>query len=143
MTFRPYNTLTAIGVSDRRTNNTGVTINKAYPTRINSSGELDFVNPAIELNSISAIAVAKENIADGAVGEVVTGGKIADITTSANLGDVVYVSKTGSLTNQKPSIGVDSFVAGDMVIQVGVIAKNEDNAALKDLIVNIDIVGQL
>lgn len=143
MTFRPYTKLTAVGVADARSNNTGATINKGQPTRINNSGELDFVNPAIEADAIGTIAVAQEEILDGSSGEVVTDGKIEDIVVSASLGDVVYVSKIGGLTSIQPSIGVGGFVAGDMVIQVGIIAKNEINASLKDLIVNIDTIGQL
>jgi len=143
MTFRPYTSLTATGVSDIRTNNTGATINKGQPTRINTSGELDFVNPAVEADSIGTIAVAQVSILNGLSGAVVAGGKVEDVTVTASLGDVVYVSKIGGLTNQKPSIGIDGFVSGDIVIQVGVIAKNEASPSLKDLIVNIDIVGQL
>ena len=143
MTFRPYNQLTSSGVSDARPNNTGATITKGTPVRINTSGELDFIDVSLEDESINVAGVTTQDILDGANGDFLNSGKIPNITTTASFGDTVYVSKTGTLTSTKPSIGVDSFVSGDLVIQVGVIAKNISNPVLKDLIVNIDIIGQL
>jgi hypothetical protein len=55
----------------------------------------------------------------------------------------MYIDKTGNLTDIKPSIGVNSFIAGDFVISVGVIAKNATNPANKDLVISIDVIGQL
>ena len=57
--------------------------------------------------------------------------------------DVLYVSKTGGVTNVKPSIGVDGFTAGDVIIRLGVVSKNRDNPSNKDLIVNVAIIGVL
>ena len=143
MTFRPYNLLSASSVSDARTNNTGIAFTKGSPVRINASGTLDFVDVSIEGEVINVAGVAREVIPDGTSGQIVTSGKIADISTAASLGDLMYISKTGLLTNIQPSIGVGGFVAGDFVVQVGVVSKNEDNGSLKDLIVSLDIVGQL
>lgn len=143
MTFRPYQELKSVGVEDTRPNNTGVTISKATPIRINGSGELDFVNVSVESEAVNVAGVAGENIGDGSTGDFVSNGKITNISTSANFGDTLYVSKSGGLTATKPSIGVNGFVAGDFVIAVGVIAKNQSNPSNKDLVLNIDIVGQL
>ena len=143
LTYRPYSLLTASGISDTRPNNSGVAILKGTPTRINSSGELDFINVAIEAQSLSVAGCASEDIANATSGVIVTTGKIADITTSASFGDLMYVDKTGNLTNIKPSIGVNSFVSGDFVVSVGVIAKNTSNPILKDLVIMIDVIGQL
>ena len=143
MTYRPYNTFTASGVSDNRPNNTGVTINKGTPVRINASGELDFIDVSIESQASGAAGVVSQNILDGASGPVITSGKVSDITTSAAFGDLMYIDKTGILTNIKPSIGVNSFISGDFVVSIGVIAKNADNPINKDLVIMVDIVGQL
>lgn len=143
MTFRPYSALQSSGVSDERTNNTGVTINKGTPVRINSSGELGFVNVAVENEVLNIIGVASQSILDGSSGTAVGSGKIEDITTGFALGDTVWLSKSGGLTNIKPSIGINGFVTGDIVVFIGVIAKNESNPALKDLIVAIERQGQL
>lgn len=143
MSYRPYNQLKTSGVSDERVNNTGVTITKGTPVRANSSGELDFVNVSVEAESISAIGVVTEDITNTNSGEFINAGKISDISTLASFGDPVYVSKSGGLTATKPSLGVDGFVSGDLVIYVGIVAKNEDNPVLKDLIVNLQVIGQL
>lgn len=143
MSFRPYSALTSSGVLDGRSNNTGVSINKGVPVRINSSGELAFVNVSVENEILNIAGVSAETILDGSKGDIISSGKIEDITTSYALGDVLYISKTGGLTNAKPSIGTEGFVAGDFVILIGVVAKNESNPALKDLIVFIQRVGQL
>lgn len=92
---------------------------------------------------MNVAGVASESIANGSSGAFITTGKVTNITTSASFGDVVYVSKTGILTNTKPSIGAGGFIAGDFVVSVGVIAKNADNPSSKDLVVIIDVVGQL
>jgi hypothetical protein len=143
MTYRPYSTLTASGISDSRPNNSGTSINKGTPIRMNASGEMDFVNVSVEAQAASACGVASATIPDGSSGSFVTTGKVTNITTTASFGDVVYVSKVGGLTNLKPSIGVDGFLAGDFCIMVGVIAKNADNPSNKDLVVIIDVIGQL
>lgn len=143
MSFRPYQKINASSVSDSRPNNTGSPLPKGTPVRINVSGELDIIDVGVEAEAFSAAGVVLETIANGASGDIINSGKITDITTTAVLGDVVFVSKTGGLTNVKPSIGVSGFVAGDLVIRVGVIAKNEDNPSLKDLIVSLAIVAQL
>jgi hypothetical protein len=81
--------------------------------------------------------------ANGAVGDVVLAGKIENVTTSFDFGDYLYVSKTGGLTNQLPSIGVDSFVSGDFVIKMGLVTRNRTTPANKDYLIRVEIVGQL
>ena len=143
MTFRPYAALSSIATSENRTNNTGSVINKGVPVRINSSGELDFIDVSVESDALSIIAVANQAIPSGTAGAIISTGLIADIATSAGYGDTLWVSKTGGLTDVKPSEGVGGFVQGDLVIFVGVIAKNEINPLFKDLLLSIRVVGQL
>lgn len=143
MPYIPQGSLTTSGVQDSRQNNTGGTILKGTPLTINSNGELDGINLSSEVSALSIVGVADGTIIDGAFGNYIASGKLVDITTSANLGDVLYVDKSGTLSNVKPSIGVGGFIVGDFVISVGVVAKNIDNASLKDLILNIQVIGQL
>lgn len=143
MTFRPYDQLTSSGLSDSRANDTGVQIDKGTPVRINSAGTLDFVNVAVEDEALNATGVASASIPNGSSGEFLSSGKIEDITTTADFGDLLFIDKTGSLTNTKPTLGENGFVSGDFVVAVGVVAKNQSNPLLKDLIINIDIQGQL
>jgi len=143
MSFRPYTEITTAGLSDNRSNNTGSAFTKGTPARINNSGELDFINVSIESDIKGVVGVTSEAIANGSAGSVATSGKVSDITTTAALGDTLYIDKTGALTNIEPDVGVNSFVAGDFVIAIGVVAKNESNPVLKDLIIFVDIRGQL
>lgn len=143
MTYTPPDAITATGVSDDRTNNTGVALNKGTPVGINNAGELSFVNVSNEAEVVSFTGAVAETIPNNAKGSFVNSGKISDITTTAALGDLLYIDKAGALTNTKPSIGVAGFVAGDFVVMVGVVAKNESNPLLKDIILNPNIVGQL
>jgi len=145
MTYNPANVgvpAVARSAAKLATNNTGNTVYKATPARISISGieSIDVSNEA-EANAIAGIV--RSDISDANEGEIVSAGLLENITTSAAIGDIMYVSKVGDLTNIKPSIGVNGFVSGDWIIRVGVIAKNSSNPVLKDLLVNIQIIGEL
>jgi hypothetical protein len=123
-------------------NNTGSTILKGTPVRITPTGvaTIDLSNES----SANAVAgIVKADIANAQAGDIINTGIIEDITTLASIGDIMYISKSGGLTNIKPSEGVNGFTFGDWVIRVGVVTKNNDNPLLKDLLVNIQIVGEL
>lgn len=123
-------------------NNTGNTVAKATPVRLSATGLLPIdVSNESQANAIAGLT--KIDITNLSIGEVVSSGILENISTSAGIGDIMYVSKSGDLTNIKPSIGVNSFVTGDWVIRVGAIAKNNDNPVQKDILVNIQIVGEL
>lgn len=95
-----------------------------------------------EANSIAGLT--RTSVNDTQTGEIVTSSLIENITTSAAIGDVLYLAKTpGSLTNTKPSEGVGGFVSGDWIVRVGVVVKNESNPLLKDLLVNVQVVGSI
>lgn len=130
-------------VADNLPNNTGVTITKLTPVRIDGSGDIDTVDVSTEAEALATIGVAAEDILNGETGDIANSGRIEDITTSASNGDVLYIDKTGALSNVKPQIGVGSFVAGDFVIFVGTVTKNQDNGSNKDLLINVTIIGQL
>jgi hypothetical protein len=146
MTYRPYAAIiSAIQSSNLKSNllnNSGLTIQKHQPVRINSNGDMSVIDVSLDAHALGAIGMAEDITVTGAYGYVITHGKAEDIT-GFNLGDFMYVSKTGGLTSSLPSEGVDGFVAGDWVIRVGVIGKNEDDPLLKDLFINFQIIGQL
>ena len=143
MTYRPYQTFISPSLDYVRTNLTGVTINKGTPVRMNAAGDVDFIDPAIEIQVLAIAGIASDDIPNGVEGIIVTSGKVCDLTTSFAHGDSIWLSKTGGLTDIKPSEGVGGFVEGDFVVMLGVVAKNEQNNSLKDLILHIDIMGQL
>jgi hypothetical protein len=126
----------------KSTNMTGSALTKLTPVRLNSSGNMESIDVSIEAQALAIAGLLNTDVMNGTVGEIANSGRIADILT-ASIGDVLYVSKSGGTTNIKPEIGVDGFVADDFVIRLGVVIKNVDNPLLKDLLVNISIVGQL
>lgn len=146
MTYRPYvDIISGIDSSAVRTtllNNTGLTILKGVPVRINTSGDLSIIDVSVDTDVLGAMGVSNEMILTGTTGTIITGGKVEDIS-GFDFGDYIYVSKTGSLTHILPSEGVGGFVAGDWVIRVGVVSKNQTDPLLKDLFVNVQIIGQI
>lgn len=123
-------------------NNSGQTISQFAPVRIDTNGDMAAIDVSVEAEALATAGVAVQSVSNTESGAIAYGGKIENVSLG-NFGDIMYVSKTGGLTSTKPSEGVDSFVAGDWVIRIGVIAKNESNPANKDLLLSIVVVGQL
>lgn len=145
MTYSPNNfgnPVPAGSTSSFPTNNSGSTITKLSPVRASANG-MDLVDVSNEAQANAVIGVLRADAINGSVGEVVGSGTIANITTSASVGDVLYIAKDGTLSNVKPDIGTASFVAGDWIVKAGVVAKNISNGSLKDLIVSVEVVGEL
>jgi hypothetical protein len=124
-------------------NNTGSSIPAFQPVRADIFGDMALVDVAVEAESLAIVGITKTTIPDATTGPMVTSGRLENVTGSFTFGDVLFVSKTGGLTNTKPDIGVDGFVAGDWVIKLGVVTKNQSNPILKDLIIQIQLMGQL
>jgi hypothetical protein len=124
-------------------NNSGSTITKLTPVRVNSDGEMDEIDPSVEAEALSTIGVVKANTADSASGVVVLSGILEDVSTAIAVGSPVFLSKTGGITDVEPDIGSGGFEEGDFVIKIGTIMENSSNPSLKDLHVNIQLVGQL
>lgn len=123
-------------------NSTGNEVEQLTPVRITAVGDIANIDVSNE-SAISIAGVMAETVSDGASGILASAGIIKNITTAFILGEVLYISKAGTHTNIKPSIGVGGFVEGDYIIRLGVVGKNEDNPSNKDLHLGMDIVGQL
>lgn len=150
MTYRPYNNIIqeasqSGGASQNieLTNNSGSAITNLQPVSVDANGDIKGTNVTSENDAVKFLGLASENIADGQAGNIVTSGRISNISTSLGLGSYVYVSKTGGLTDVLPSEGVDGFLAGDYVLRVGVIARNQDNPLNKDILLSPALIGQL
>jgi len=123
-------------------NNTGSTIAQATPVKLTETG-MALIDVSVEADIDAIAGVTKAAVTDPGQGEIVPGGIIENISTTFNVGDAVYISKTGELTNQKPTLGLNGFQSGDFMVRIGSIAKNTSNPLLKDLLVLIQIGGQL
>jgi hypothetical protein len=149
MTYRPFtDIITAAASSSSSTrsllvNNSGSTIPALTPVRLNSTGQLEAVNVGSDASALSIVGLTESAVADWTEGYVITSGKLTNIVTGFNFGDYIYVSKTGGLTSSYPIVGAGGFNAGDFVIRVGVIAKNDTNPLQKDIFVTMQIIGQL
>lgn len=108
-----------------------------------TSSGLAMVDVSVEADIDAFVGVLSADTTNTSSGNVANSGTIEDITTSFAVGSAVYINKVGLLTNVKPSIGVNGFGEGDFCIRIGMIAINNDNALKKDLIVQIQMMGQL
>lgn len=124
-------------------NGSGATLTALTPVRGDTSGKANTVDVATEAQAFAIVGITKASISNGSDGTIVIGGRLKNITTSAVFGDKLFVSKTGGVTATKPDIGSGGFVAGDFVIEMGVIVRNNTVITNKDLDVNIRVVGQL
>ena len=146
MTYRPYSaiigSLQPASIKANLMNDTALTILSFSPVRLNTNGNISSVDVSVETDALGIIGISEEMIPPGDSGYVVTQGRVLSVNMF-NFGDYVYVSKSGGLTNILPSEGVSGFVAGDWVIRVGVIGKNDAVPTDKDLFINMQIIGQL
>jgi hypothetical protein len=124
-------------------NNSGSSIPSFTPVRSDSNGDMDVIDVSVEAESLAIVGLTKTSVPDATTGAMVTSGRLENVTGSFVFGNVIYVSKTGGLTGNPPTVGVDGFLAGDWVIKLGVVTKNQSNPILKDLVVQVQLMGQL
>ena len=148
MTFNPNFTAISSPESSKTTSAQFLNANvnpilKGTPVRLDVNGNLQLIDPSSE-DDVTAIAgVVDSDILPGNTGDVVNSGRLDNISTTAAIGSPLYIDKNGALTDIKPSIGVNGFQAGDFVVFLGVVAKNKVNPSNKDLLVRIQLIGQL
>lgn len=129
--------------SAQHLNNSGGTLTKTTPVRVDSEGNLKSINISQGSEVEALVGLIEKDSGDGEFVSVVQTGIIEDITTSFNFGDRIFMSKSGGLTNIQPDVGVGGFLAGDFVISIGIITKNIENPSKKDLLLYIINRGQL
>lgn len=135
------NAVPFVGVS--LLNNSGAPIVAFTPIRVDTNGDMQTTDVSYESHAFSAIGILKEDTPESSSGVVVTSGKLENIPGSFSFGDAIFISKTGGLTNVKPDVGVDGFAEGDWIIKLGVVTKNQSNPTLLDLIIQVQLIGQL
>lgn len=124
-------------------NNSGSTLNKLTPVRVDSFGNVSTIDVSVDVESLASVGVAAATIGNLTTGDICIYGRIENVTTTGVFGDALFVSKTGGVTANPPTIGIDGFVSGDWVIRVGVIIKNNTVPANKDVLIAVQVVGQL
>lgn len=136
-------TTSASSVKSSFSNTSGSTLTKLTPVRVTNTGSIAVIDVAVEAQALAIAGVISADTVTGSSGSVVASGRIESVTTSAAFGDTLYVSKTGGTTNIKPSEGVAGFIAGDYIIKLGVVASNATTPINKDLLMAIQIIGQI
>lgn len=144
MSYNPrFSGVTDITLNYRELNNTGITIPKAAPVRIDVDGNMARISVSVEDEALSIAGLVENDVTVGVGGSIINTGRIKDVTTAAGFGDTIYLSATGGITEIKPTIGSNGFIAGDFVVKLGIVSKNQADPLKKDLFINIVVVGQL
>lgn len=145
MTYNPNlrGTVPASKANSRLNENaTGSMIPKATPVRVTSTG-LAMIDVSLEADIDALAGVLNADAANNTPGNIISSGNIESVSTGFAVGATVYISKVGLLTDVKPSMGVGGFGSGDFIVKIGVIAKNNSNPLVKDLVLGIQVMGQL
>jgi hypothetical protein len=149
MSYRPYyyiiSEAQAAGATSLNTsliNGSASAVSALNPVTMNTNGDFQPIDVSSD-DSLKIVGVLLATTMPSAAGSIVCNGKIENVSVGLNFGDYVYVSKAGGITNNLPEEGLFGFVAGDWVIRLGVIAKNQLNPTLKDFLVSIQIIGKL
>lgn len=124
-------------------NGGGVPLVQATPVSTNALGQVIPVDVTDETNISRFIGLLAADLPALATGQVVNNGRLENVSIGFSIGDALYVSKAGFLTNIKPDIGSGGFLAGDFVIFVGVVVKNEFNGLQKDIQLMCQLIGEL
>jgi hypothetical protein len=141
--FNPQNSSASAVVTDY-TNASAVTaIPQAQACSVNSSGLLIPLDVSSQVSWQSFVGYANVRIPASAVGPIIANGRLQNITTSYPVGTALYIDTNGNPTNIVPSVGVNSFVSGDMVIFMGVLVPNESNPSEIDIALFTQFVGTL
>lgn len=123
-------------------NQTGATVPKGVPVKLTASG-IDLLDVSKETDIDAFAGVLSQDASNNSPASIVSSGTIENVVTSIPVGASVYVSKVGLLTNVKPQLGQNGFGEGDFIIKVGMIAMNPKDPTKKDLLVGIQIMGQM
>ena len=126
------------------TNGTLVALAQGSPVSVSISGTLQPVNVSDTANATASVGIVfAPSIGVGAIGEYITNGLFIGMGAVFSFGDVIYVDKSMALSNVRPSVGVGGFLAGDYIVKIGVVVRNQSNPLVKDLLVGVQVVGKL
>ena len=148
MSYSPssYNpqTSTASAVVTDYTNASAITaIPQAQAVSVNSSGLLTPLDVSSQSSWNNFVGYAYIRIPTSTLGQVIANGRLQNITTALPVGTPLWVGKDSNPTDTPPSIGVNGFVSGDMVIFLGVLVQNEANPSEIDISLFTQFIGTL
>jgi len=132
--YLPQSTGSSSALITNYTNNSSVTaIPQGQACYVNSSGLLVPIDVSNQSSWSAFVGYANTRIAASATGQIISNGRLQNFTTAYAVGTALYIGSDGNLTSTVPSIGVNGFVSGDMVIFAGVIVPNAINPSNTDI----------
>ena len=120
-----------------------IAIPQAQACSINNSGFLVPLDVSNQASWQNFVGYANVRIPASAQGPIIANGRLQNITTSYAIGTALYIDTNGNPTNIIPSVGVNGFVSGDMVIFMGVLVPNEANPSEIDIALFTQMVATL
>lgn len=121
-----------------------IAIPQTQACSVNGSGLIVPLDVTNQASWQAFVGYAQARISMSSLGPVIANGRLQNITTSYPVGTALYVGIDGNPTNIVPSVGVNGFVSGDIVIFMGVIVPNEANPFTElDIALFTQMVGTL
>lgn len=124
-------------------NESGFSIPAFCPVSIDVTGKIKQTDPSIQNDAEKVIGVSVAAIPNNSSGYIALAGRLNNILGVVSLGDKVWVAKDGTLTNITPEPGVNGFNVNDYIIKIGAIASNNEISSNKDLVLTVQLIGQL
>lgn len=135
---------TASALVTEYTNASAVTaIPQAQACSINGAGLLVPLDVSSQSSWTAFVGYANVRIPASALGPVIVNGRLQNFTTAYAIGTPLYIGTDGNPTNIIPSVGVNGFVSGDMVIFLGVLVPNEEIPSETDIALYTQFVAVL
>ncbi len=141
--FNPQTSTASAVVTDYRNASAITAIPQAQACSVNSSGLLVPLDVSSQASWQAFVGYANVRIPASAIGPIIANGRLQNITTALPVATALYIGTDGNPTNTVPSIGVNGFVSGDMVIFLGVLVPNESNPSEIDIALFTQLVGTL
>lgn len=142
--FNPQGTGSAEAVVSNYTNASAINaIPQGQACSVDNAGLIEPLDVSSQASWSAFVGYANNRIPTSTLGPVIANGRLKNITISYSVGTALYIDTTGNPTNIVPSIGVNGFVSGDMVIFCGVIVQNEINPSEKDIVLFTQFIGIL
>jgi hypothetical protein len=144
VSFNPQGTGSSRQVITNYTNASAINaLAQGQACSVNSSGLLVPLDVSSEASWQAFVGYANARIPTSSLGPVIANGRLQNFTTSYTAGTALYIDTNGMPTSTIPSVGVNGFQAGDMVIFMGVIVPNETTPSEFDIAIFTQLVGTL
>jgi hypothetical protein len=141
--FNPQTATASALVTDYINASAVTAIPQGQACSINASGLLVPLDVSSQSSWTAFVGYANQRIPASALGPIIVNGRLQNFTTAYPIGTPLYIGTDGNPTNIIPSVGVNGFVSGDMVIFLGVLVPNEQIPSEIDIALYTQFVAVL